>query len=106
MGSVATLLLWGHLYSLFNLRWLFAAGYLLFAIGSVLCGAPKNMNTEIAGRVIAGMGGASVYLGALNVSRTLSINRRPLLTCSSMLPPSLEWLRDPCMKPALAFSGV
>lgn len=31
--------------------------------GSALCGAAPNMNALIIGRVIAGMGGAGVYIG-------------------------------------------
>jgi MFS family permease len=43
----------------------------IFAIGSAICGAAPNMNALIVGRVIAGVGGAGMYLGNLNL---ISIN--------------------------------
>ena len=35
----------------------------VFEIGSAICGAAPNMNAMIVGRVIAGMGGAGMYMG-------------------------------------------
>lgn len=39
------------------------ASLTVFAAGSALCGAAPNMNALIIGRVIAGAGGAGMYLG-------------------------------------------
>ena len=36
---------------------------LTFEAGSALCGAASSMNVMIVGRIIAGMGGAGMYLG-------------------------------------------
>jgi MFS family permease len=72
MGSVATILLIGNLYGNFNMKWVYIASILLFEIGSVLCGASPNMNALISGRVIAGIGGAGIYLGCLNYFSYLS----------------------------------
>lgn len=55
MGSVATILLWGYLYGLLNIKWLYALGYLFFTVGSAVCAGTPNMNGEICGRVIAGL---------------------------------------------------
>lgn len=66
LGSVAVILPYGALYSMFSLKYLYIAGVVLFELGSVLCGAAPSMNVLIVGRVIAGMGGTGLYLGVMN----------------------------------------
>ena len=66
LGSIAVILLVGTLYGHFNMKWIYIASIALFEIGSVLCGAAPNMNALIVGRVLAGIGGAGIYLGCLN----------------------------------------
>jgi MFS family permease len=79
MGSVAVILLIGTLYGLLDVKWLFIGSQLLFEIGSALCGAAPTMNAMIIGRVIAGIGGAGTYLGALTYVATFtSLKERPL----------------------------
>ena len=63
MGSVSIVLLVGALYALFDVKWMFIGSLVLFEAGSALCGAAPNMNALIVGRVIAGTGGAGMYLG-------------------------------------------
>jgi MFS family permease len=63
MGSVATILLIGSLYGSFEIKWLYLSSIVLFEIGSAVCGAAPSMNALIVGRVIAGVGGAGMYLG-------------------------------------------
>jgi MFS family permease len=63
MGSVATILLIGTFYGLFEIKYLTITGIVLFETGSALCGGAPNMNAIIVGRVIAGIGGAAMYLG-------------------------------------------
>ncbi|KAI9734155.1 MAG: hypothetical protein M1818_006640 [Claussenomyces sp. TS43310] len=65
MGSVAVILLLGQCYTLFEIKKLLIASILLFEIGSAVCGSAPSMNAMIIGRVIAGIGGAGMYLGAL-----------------------------------------
>lgn len=62
-GSVAAILLIGWCYALFEIKYLMIGSVLFFEIGSVVCGAAPTMNTMIVGRVIAGAGGAGMYLG-------------------------------------------
>ncbi|KAL7935444.1 major facilitator superfamily domain-containing protein [Trichoderma chlorosporum] len=66
LNSVAVILPYGALYSMFSLKYLYIAGVILFEIGSALCGAAPSMNVLVVGRVIAGMGGTGMYLGVLN----------------------------------------
>ncbi|KAK3386159.1 major facilitator superfamily domain-containing protein [Podospora didyma] len=66
LGSVATISLVATLFAQFNMKWVYLASIVLFEVGSVLCGAAPNMNALIVGRVLAGAGGAGIYLGGLN----------------------------------------
>lgn len=63
MGSVAVILLIGTCYGLFELKLFISSSIILFEIGSAVCGAAPTMNAIIVGRVIAGIGGAGMYLG-------------------------------------------
>jgi MFS family permease len=63
MGSVASILLIGKLYGTFEIKWLIISSIILFEVGSAVCGAAPNTNALIVGRVIAGMGGAGMYIG-------------------------------------------
>ncbi|KKO98529.1 hypothetical protein THAR02_09372 [Trichoderma harzianum] len=68
LGSVAVILPYGALYSMFSLKYLYIAGVVLFELGPVLCGAAPSMSLLIVGRVIAGMGGTGLYLGGTYIS--------------------------------------
>ena len=72
MGSVAVILLVGSLYTSFNMKWIYVGSVLLFEVGSAICGAAPNMQALIVGRVLAGAGGAGIYLGALNYVSSLT----------------------------------
>ena len=63
MGSVATILLLGSVYGSFDIKWLYLGSIICFEAGSAICGAAPSMNVLIVGRVIAGVGGAGMYLG-------------------------------------------
>lgn len=63
MGSVSIILLVGLFNGLFNIKYLIIGGILTFEVGSAICGAAPNMNAMICGRVLAGMGGAEMYIG-------------------------------------------
>jgi MFS family permease len=66
LGSVATILPLGYAYGLFDLKKLVLLSIFTFEAGSAVCGAAPTMDVLIVGRVIAGIGGAGMYLGALN----------------------------------------
>lgn len=63
MGAVAVILLIGRFYGLLEIKYLMIGAVITFEAGSALCGAAPSMNAMIVGRVIAGMGGAGMYLG-------------------------------------------
>ncbi|CAK7206911.1 hypothetical protein SEUCBS139899_009718 [Sporothrix eucalyptigena] len=65
LGSIAVGLPYGSIFNQFDMKWAYIGGIVLFEVGSALCGGAPNMDTLIVGRVIAGMGGAGMYLGGL-----------------------------------------
>ncbi|KAK3612960.1 hypothetical protein LTR22_028369, partial [Elasticomyces elasticus] len=65
MAAVAVVLLLGRLFDLFDAKIINIVSVALFEGGSALCGGAPNMSALIVGRVIAGIGGAGMYLAAL-----------------------------------------
>ncbi|KAK9420159.1 putative Major facilitator superfamily domain-containing protein [Seiridium unicorne] len=69
----------GKAYGIFNMKVLFLVSLILFEAGSAICGAAPSMVAIIVGRVIAGVGGAGVYVGGLTYISILTTPReRPL----------------------------
>lgn len=66
-GAVADSLHSGKAYGIFNVKWVHISSVTTFAIGSAICGAAPTMDALIVDRVIAGIGGAGMYLGNLNL---------------------------------------
>ena len=62
MASVAVILLVGRFYEYFNIKYLLIGFFALFEAGSALCGGAPSSKSLIVGRVIAGAGGAGLYL--------------------------------------------
>lgn len=65
------LLLGGRLSDLFGARRIFVAGWGALLAGSVIAGAAGNIATEIAGRVVQGLGAALIAPAALTLLMTL-----------------------------------
>lgn len=63
MASAATILTINRAYGLFNVKVLLNLSVVVFEVGSALCGAAPTSSALIVGRVIAGVGGAGMYLG-------------------------------------------
>lgn len=86
LGSLATLIIWGRLYSLFEAKTLYLICMLIFEVGSALCGAAPSMNAMIVGRAIAGVGGAGVYIGVMTLlSVSTTTKERPMYISSTGL---------------------
>ncbi|KAI8941175.1 hypothetical protein NX059_002412 [Plenodomus lindquistii] len=73
-GGLCLLLPLGKIFALFDPKYVYLASGLLFFVGSTLCGAARNMNTMIVGRVVAGIGGNGLYMGSVTL---LSLNTSP-----------------------------
>ncbi|KAL8919473.1 MAG: hypothetical protein Q9208_006758 [Pyrenodesmia sp. 3 TL-2023] len=81
LGSVATISLFGSLYNRIEVKWLYLGSIVAFEIGSAICGAAPNMEAMAVGRVVAGIGGAGIYLGCMTyISIFTTPAQRPLYT--------------------------
>ncbi|KAJ6014706.1 hypothetical protein N7540_009297 [Penicillium herquei] len=79
LGSAALQPLSGKIYSRFSIKWTFLVFFLIFEIGSAICGAAQSSAMFIAGRVIAGMGSAGVANGAVTtISAILPVKKQAL----------------------------
>ncbi|RYC84869.1 hypothetical protein BFJ63_vAg12236 [Fusarium oxysporum f. sp. narcissi] len=54
------ILLWGKVYGVFNIKWVYIFNIFLFEAGGALCGAAPKIQALIIGRVIAGVGGSGI----------------------------------------------
>ncbi|TVY83151.1 Efflux pump DEP3 [Lachnellula suecica] len=88
MAGTATALINGKLFGAFNAKTLYIAFSLLFLVGSIICGAAPNLTALIFGRVIGGLGGTGMYLGALTL---ISVNTSPKETTEYMGYLALVW---------------
>lgn len=68
LTSCAFQLLYGKIYSFYSIKATFLAAVLLFEVGSAVCGAAPSSAVFIAGRAIAGLGGAGVVSGVVSIS--------------------------------------
>ncbi|WYZ36517.1 hypothetical protein EsH8_II_000023 [Colletotrichum jinshuiense] len=66
------ILLWGKIYGVFNIKWVYIFNIFLFEAGSALCGGAPGIEALIIGRVIAGVGGCGMYSGTLTYVSVLS----------------------------------
>ncbi|GJN66093.1 hypothetical protein PLICBS_000109 [Purpureocillium lilacinum] len=79
LGSAAFQPLTGKLYSQFSTKWTFLLFFIIFEIGSAICGAAQSSAMFIVGRVISGVGSAGVANGALTIiAAVLPTKRQPL----------------------------
>ncbi|OAQ77948.1 MFS transporter [Purpureocillium lilacinum] len=79
LGSAAFQPLTGKLYSQFSTKWTFLLFFIIFEIGSAICGAAQSSAMFIVGRVISGVGSAGVANGALTIiAAVLPRKRQPL----------------------------
>lgn len=79
IGAAGTNLVWGKVYSQFNIKWTYIATILVFEIGSAICGAAPNMDSLIVGRAICGVSGAGMYVGLMTqLAVTTTIQERPV----------------------------
>ena len=72
-------LLFGKIYSLFNVKWVFLVALFIFEVGSLVCGVAPTSTALIVGRAVAGLGSAGIFSGALiTIANTVTVSRRPI----------------------------
>ncbi|KAJ6784823.1 hypothetical protein PWT90_10126 [Aphanocladium album] len=63
----------------FSIKWTFAVFFLIFEIGSAICGAAQSSPMFIVGRVIAGIGSAGIANGSVTtISNILPVKKQAL----------------------------
>ncbi|KAI2616306.1 MFS general substrate transporter [Hypoxylon sp. NC1633] len=65
LTNCAFLLVFGKLYTIFDVKTVFLTAVVLFEVGSVICGAAPNSVAFIIGRAIAGLGAGGVQSGII-----------------------------------------
>ncbi|KAF4312510.1 Tetracycline resistance protein TetB/drug resistance transporter [Botryosphaeria dothidea] len=81
LTTAAFQLPFGKLYSILSVKWTFLVTIIIFEIGSLICGAANSSAVLIAGRAIAGVGGAGIFSGALIIAaHTIPLQYRPIYT--------------------------
>lgn len=71
--------IFGHLFSDISVRAMALVAMIIFEVGSVVCATAKSSAALIVGRLIAGAGGAGLYVGTLTmITYIVPISKRPL----------------------------
>ncbi|QYT02259.1 MFS domain-containing protein [Trichoderma simmonsii] len=74
-------LFFGKFYAEFPVKWVFLIALLIFEVGSIVCATAPSWVALIAGRAVAGIGGAGIVSGTLIIlSRCLPLHKRPKYT--------------------------
>ncbi|KAF4627386.1 hypothetical protein G7Y89_g10773 [Cudoniella acicularis] len=80
LTSCALQLLFGKVYTLFDIKWVLLGNILLFEIGSIVCGAAPNSVAFIIGREISGIGAAGIFAGVITcIIYIVPLAKRPLI---------------------------
>ncbi|KAG9254373.1 major facilitator superfamily domain-containing protein [Emericellopsis atlantica] len=81
LGNAAIQPLSGKMFTYFHLKWTFLLFFLVFEIGSAICGAATSSAMLIAGRAVAGIGGSGLVNGGLTIIMAAAKpERMPLYT--------------------------
>ncbi|CAN9226040.1 unnamed protein product [Alternaria alternata] len=101
------ILLWGKVYGVFNIKWVYIFNIFLFEAGSALCGAAPNIEALIIGRVIAGVGGSGMYSGTLTyVSVLCDSQEKPAYLAGSTVVWGIGSVLGPVVGGAFAMSSA
>ena len=105
LAGASTTLLWGRLYGLFNIKWIFIASLVIFEAGAAVSGSARDMNTLIGGRVLSGVGAIGAYAGAMTTLAVVTtIQQRPLYISFITIAYGLSTILAPIIGGAFADS--
>ena len=77
LSGTALMLPFGQFYQIFNAKWFYIFGVVVFEVGSAICGSAPNINALIIGRAIAGIGATSdIYRMLYSLSRLIRVNMK------------------------------
>ncbi|KAF2463141.1 MFS transporter [Lindgomyces ingoldianus] len=64
LTTCACQLIWGRIYTFYNLKYGYLIAITIFEIGSLICGVATSSIVLIVGRAVAGLGSAGIYAGS------------------------------------------
>ncbi|KAK8137671.1 MFS multidrug transporter [Apiospora sp. TS-2023a] len=71
----------GKFYTEFSAKWTFLIFFLVFEVGSLICGVAASSSMFIGGRVVAGLGSAGIMNGAMIlIAGCVPLEKRPVYT--------------------------
>lgn len=78
LTTCACQLLWGRLYTLFNLKYMYMTTIAIFELGEIVCATAPSSVALIVGRAIAGLGSAGIFSGSyIIIALSVPLHRRP-----------------------------
>lgn len=79
LTTAAFQLLFGRIYSFYDLKWTFLISIVVFEVGSAICGAAPSSTVFIVGRAIAGLGSAGIMTGSMmTIIPLVPLHKRPM----------------------------
>lgn len=95
-------LLFGKLYSHFNIKLVFLLAISVFELGSLVCGVAPTSTALIIGRAIAGLGAAGIFSGALIIiAVNVPLEKRPIYSSAVIGMYGIASVAGPLMGGAL-----
>ncbi|KAK9426574.1 putative Major facilitator superfamily domain-containing protein [Seiridium unicorne] len=81
IGCASLQPLTGKFYTYFKAKWTYLIFFLIFELGSLICGLAKSSPMLIGGRAIAGLGGSGLMNGGMTIiAGAVPLEKRPLYT--------------------------
>ncbi|KAI6352078.1 hypothetical protein MCOR25_009567 [Pyricularia grisea] len=79
LTNCALTLLYGRLYTIFNIKWTFLSSIFIFELGSMICAIAPTSEIFILGRAVAGAGCGGLFSGTVVITGfTLALHHRPV----------------------------
>ncbi|KAH6658391.1 major facilitator superfamily domain-containing protein [Truncatella angustata] len=81
LASASLQPLTGKFYTHFKAKWVFLVFFIMFELGSLVCGLARSSSLLIGGRAIAGVGGSGLMNGGMTIiAGAVPLQKRPLYT--------------------------
>jgi MFS family permease len=102
LTTCAFQLLYGKLYTHFNIKLVFLLAITCFEVGSLICGAAPTSTALIVGRAVAGLGAAGIFSGALIIiAHNVPLVKRPVYSSTVIGMYGIASVAGPLMGGAL-----
>lgn len=102
LATCAFQLLFGKLYTHFNIKLVFLLAISVFELGSLICGVAPTSTALIVGRAIAGLGAAGIFSGALIIiAFNVPLEKRPVYSSAVIGMYGIASVAGPLMGGAL-----